>query len=69
MTGYDARALSEGQGARTYLDSFAGRLGFVIEISDSMLMYALNNTATILAPGLKTLVPGCTITREIVAAV
>lgn len=52
------------QGARTRLDSCTGRMWFVMESLDTMPMDALDEAATALEAGLRTLIPGCTVTRE-----
>lgn len=55
------------QGTRTRLDSFTGRMWFVLESLDTMPIDALNEAATALEAGLRTLIPGCTITLETMA--
>lgn len=55
------------QGTRTRLDSFTGRMWFVLESLDTMPTDALNEAATALEAGLRTLIPGCTITLETMA--
>jgi DNA/RNA-binding domain of Phe-tRNA-synthetase-like protein len=56
------------QGTRTRLDSFTGRMWFVLESLDTMPIDALNEAATALQAGLRTLIPGCTITLDPMAA-
>ncbi len=56
------------QGTRTRLDHFTGRMWFVLESLDTMPMNALEEATTTLETGLRTLIPGCTITREVTAA-
>jgi len=55
------------QGTRTRLDSFTGRMWFVLESLDTMPMDALEEAAIALEAELRTLIPGCTITRETMA--
>lgn len=55
------------QGTRTRLDSFTGRMWFVLESLDTMPMDAQDDAAIALEAGLRTLIPGCTITREATA--
>jgi DNA/RNA-binding domain of Phe-tRNA-synthetase-like protein len=56
------------QGTRTRLDSFTGRMWFVLESLNTMPMDALDEAATALETGLTTLIPCCTITRETITA-
>lgn len=56
------------QGTRTRLDSFTGRMWFVLESLNTMPMDTLDEAATALETGLMTLIPCCTITRETIAA-
>lgn len=55
------------QGARTRLDTFTGRMWFVLESLDAMPIEALDDAATCLELGLRTLIPGCSIIRETLA--
>ncbi len=55
------------QGTRTRLNTFTGRMWFVLESLDTMPSDALDEAATFLERGLRTLIPGCSITREAVA--
>lgn len=54
------------QGTRTRLDSFSERMWFVLESLGTMPMDALDDAATTLEAELRTLIPGCTITREFI---
>lgn len=56
------------QGLRTRLDTFTGRMWFVLESLDTMPIDALDDAATFLERGLRTLMPNCSIIREAVAA-
>ncbi|QQV79489.1 B3/4 domain-containing protein (plasmid) [Sphingomonas aliaeris] len=56
------------QGSRTRLDTFTGRMWFVLESLDTMPLAALDEAATFLELGLRTLIPGCFIAREPLAA-
>lgn len=56
------------QGSRTRLDTFTGRIWFVLESLDTMPLAALDEAATFLELGLRTLIPGCFVAREPLAA-
>lgn len=55
------------QGTRTRLDTFTGRMWFVLESLDTMPLDALAEAATGLEAGLRMLIPGCSIIREALA--
>jgi DNA/RNA-binding domain of Phe-tRNA-synthetase-like protein len=56
------------QGSRTRLDTFTGRMWLVLESLDTMPLDALDEAASFLELGLRSLIPGCFIAREAVAA-
>lgn len=56
------------QGSRTRLDAFTGRMWFVLESLDAMPADALDEAASSLELGLRTLIPGCFTARETVAS-
>jgi DNA/RNA-binding domain of Phe-tRNA-synthetase-like protein len=53
------------QGTRTRLDSFTGRMWFVLESLHTMPLDALDEAANALEAGLRTLIPGCTIISRV----
>jgi len=55
------------QGTRTRLDTFTGRMWFVLESLDTMPIEALAEAANFLELGIRTLIPDGSITREAVA--
>lgn len=57
------------QGTRTRLDTFTGRIWLVVESLETMPIAALCEAAAHLEMGLRTLIPGCSIDRESLAAV
>lgn len=66
-TGVTCRRWNWRQGSRTRLDTFTGRMWFVLESLDTMPIDAMDEAAAFLELGLRTLIPGCSITREAVA--
>lgn len=66
--GVTCRCWNWRQGTRTLCDSFTGRMWFVLESLDTMPMGAVDEAATALETRLRKLIPGCTITRDFIAA-
>ncbi len=56
------------QGSRTRLDTFTGRMWFVLESLETMPIDALDEAASFLELGLRTLIPGCVTARETIAS-